>query len=445
MKLSDAAESGLRALTTALPSREGEVLTAWLSTFYAYQREWLLDFARFSLVNKARQIGASHTYAAQASMWGAFLGETTTVISVGEREALEVADKAKRHARVLTSLGSKMARTARVSAQEVRFRGGGRVLALPNSSGGRSYSGNVMLDEVAYYQRPELTWDGAAAVVMHGYRLRGFSTPNGVGNFWHDTWTKAESLGYRTHEITIDRARADGLRVAEDELWKMARGDPRLYDQLFRCKFLDGVNQLIPAAAIEACTADSTFRAPGDGECFAGLDLGRSADRTELVVVRVVPDMVNGEPYPRAYVQHVETCKRTDDADIDRLAALAFAPPFSCRRLAVDATGMGTFPSERLQKRYGEMRVWPVSFTLQSKEDLATTMHHAFVNDWIRIPRSDTTLRDEIASIRREVTRAGNVRFDAPQTSEGHGDRAWALALSLHAIGKVATRAERYR
>lgn len=437
--LSPEAKRCLQVLCAALPDHESAALSAWVGTFYPFQREWLLDFHRFSLVNKSRQIGASHTYAAQAVLWGVFLGETTTVISVGEREALEVADKAKRHASVLVSLGSAMASATRSSAQEVRFSSGGRVVALPNSSGGRSYSGNVLLDELAYYPRPELTWDGAAAVVMHGYRLRGFSTPNGVGNFWHDLWVKGPELGYKSHEITIDQAREDGLQVNEDELWRMARGDKRLFDQLFRCKFLDGVNQLVPHAAIEQCRVESTFKAPHEGVCYAGLDLGRTADRTELVIVRIAPDT---DGTPRAWLQHIETRKRTQDAEIDRLVALALAPPFSCRRVAIDATGMGAFPAERLQARYGQLTIHPVTFTQQSKEEMATTLHHAFAKGWVRIPRSEEQLADDVAAIRREVTAAGNVRYDAPQTARGHADSAWALAMALVLTGMVTQRTE---
>jgi len=39
----------------------------------------------------------------------------------------------------------------------------------------------------------------------------------------------------------------------------------------------------------------------------------------------------------------------------------------------------------------------------------------------------------ELASIRRIITAAGNIRYDAPRTSEGRADRAWALALALYA------------
>lgn len=166
-------------------------------------------------------------------------GETTTVISVGERESLEVIDKGTKHAKALQALGSQWATIEGEKVDSLRLASGGRVLALPSTSGGRSYSGNVLLDEFAYHTNPQKVWDGASAVVMHGYRMRVLSTPNGVGNLFHELWTDPKaSSGYTKHATTIDEARADGLRVDDAECWKMARGDPRVYDQLFRCSFL---------------------------------------------------------------------------------------------------------------------------------------------------------------------------------------------------------------
>jgi phage FluMu gp28-like protein len=34
------------------------------------------------------------------------------------------------------------------------------------------------------------------------------------------------------------------------------------------------------------------------------------------------------------------------------------------------------------------------------------------------------------------VTESGAIRFDAPRTVDGHADRAWSLALALHACSK---------
>ena len=147
----------------ALPAHEFAALKAWVGTFYPFQREWLLETAPHAICNKARQIGLSHTSSAVADLWGVFHGELTTVISIGERESAEVLDKAKKHAQVLQRLGSTMARTVAENATEIRFESGGRVLALP-STGGRSFTGNVFLDEYAYQEHAAKVWDAAAAV-----------------------------------------------------------------------------------------------------------------------------------------------------------------------------------------------------------------------------------------------------------------------------------------
>lgn len=409
-------------LRKSLPAREFSAVEAWCSTFYGYQRRWLLDWQRFSLTLKARQIGASHTIGAAGPVIWAMLGETTTIISLGERESLEVVDKAERHSRVLAELGSRWA-VAKPKGGALLFPNtGGRIIALPQTSGGRSYSGNVVLDEAAYFEKPERVWDGAAGTVMHGYKLRVMSTPNGVGGLFHKLWTDPRAHdGYSRHAVTIDEARADGLEVDDVECWKMARGDPRVYDQLFRCSFLDGDAQYLPTPLIERSTTDES--PPHDGEVFAGLDIGKSRDRTVLVLV--VRD--RGGVH---WVMHVETRRQTTDDDVQQLAALAFGT--GARRLCVDATGLGAFPAETMRRRWGR-RVEPVAFTTSSKEDLATTLYQRLADDALRIPRAETMLRDDLCAIRRTVTSAGNVRYDAPATAEGHADSAWALALALHA------------
>lgn len=424
-------QTSLDRYAGALPESEFAALSAWSSTFYPFQREWLFEPTDYAICNKSRQIGLSHTTSALGVLWGAFHGELTTIISIGELESTEVLEKAKRHARVLLKLGSRMARPVRDSARELAFASGGRILALP-STGGRSFTGNVFLDEFAYQERADEVWDAAAAVTMLGGRLRVASTPNGVGNEFQRLWRKADSpeLGWVRHEIPIQRAIADGYPVDLKKCWSLAKGDARLFDQLFNCKFLDNEAQYIPTEAIEACSVEDTYTIQGD--YYAGLDIGRTADLTAMVVVRKVPDGTR-------WVQSVETCKRTSSTELEALVARTFQR-FQPRRLVVDSTGLGAFPAEEMQRRYGRHRVEPFPFTTQSKEDLATSMFSAFVESTVRIPRADSKLRDDLCAIRRVITSAGNVRYDAPHTDEGHADRAWALALALHGCNEPANR-----
>lgn len=403
-----------------------------MSTFFPYQLEWILDWGRFSLLNKARQIGASHTYAGAAVLWGMF-GDTTTVVSVGEREAVEVLDKVGKHSEALARLGSEWAAPrGKPTATTVRLRSGGRIIALPSTSGGRSFSGNVLLDEFAYHQHPEKVWDGAGGTTTHGFKLRVMTTPNGVGNLWHQLWSDpAAHAGYRLHEVTIDQAIADGLRVDIADCWKRARGDPRVFDQLFRCKFLDNNLQYIPSEFLVDAVADYD-PTELEGETYGGLDIGEERDRTTLVIVK---------KSDRFRLRHVESHGTTDDELIDRLVKKAFVT-YGCRRLAGDATGLGIFPAKRL-KRTWKQHFEPVVFTNQVKEELATGLYDVMSERDLVLCRSyrpdpdaedeAALLRDDIRSVRRIVTAAGNVRYDAPRTRKGHADRAWGLMLAIHA------------
>lgn len=348
-------------------------------------------------------------------------GQHTTVVSIGQREAEELLEKVGHHCNVLHKLGSKWAKPF-VSKTRVAMGSKATVVAVPSSSGGRGRSGNVVLDEAAYHEHPAAVWDGASATVFHGYRMRVMSTPNGVGNLFHQLFNDP-SIGFRKHIVSLDDARADGLVVSDAECWKMARGDARLYDQMFNCKFLDGDAQYIPTELVNASIVDDVYGY--EGEYYAGLDIGRTADRTVIVVVRV-------DPYGLHWVTHVKECKRTSQDDIDAMVDEVMGV-YQPKRLCVDSTGIGAFPAESLQKRYGRMRVEPVVFTTQSKEDLATSLFQAFVEGRPRMLREHQKLRDDICSLRRIITTAGNVRYDAPHTSEGHADSAWAFALAIHA------------
>lgn len=423
--LSPSAQRTLQHLERALSKtpHEWAAVQSWLETFYPYQLEWLLDWSRFAVTVKSRQIGASHTYAGAAVLWG-LLGETTTVISLGEREATEVVEKAKLHAQALNKLGSRWARVTQKSAEQVKLSSGGRILALPATSGGRSYSGNVILDEFAYYQRPRQVWDGAGGTVLHGYKLRVLSTPNGIGNLFHQIYTDPGiNDGYTLHKVTLDEAREQGLSVNLDDCWKQARGDPRVFDQLFRCSFLDDAEQYLPTDIVLRAVVPALPRTLR-GDRYAGLDVGLSNDLTVLTVVEQDEKGV-------AHLVDLEECKRTSweeqQAMIERSASL-----WGWKRICVDSTGLGAVPSQLLQSKLGRQRVEPVPFTLQSKEALATLLYQAFNDGMVKMLR-DVPLINDLCSLRRLITTTGAVRYDAPRTAAGHADRAWSLALALHA------------
>jgi predicted phage terminase large subunit-like protein len=225
----------------ALAKPEYDALEAWFTTFYPFQQRWLADRSDYAICNKSRQIGLSHTSGALGVLWGAFHGETTTIISKGEKESQEVLEKAKKHAQVLGRLGSRMALLTRNRTDEIAFLSGGKVVALP-STGGRGFTGNVILDEFAYHETyDEKVWEAAMAVTMLGCRGRVISTPNGVGNKFAEVWKASgdREFGWSPHSIPIELAIEEGYPVDLKRCWTLAAHNEILFSQLFQCAFVD--------------------------------------------------------------------------------------------------------------------------------------------------------------------------------------------------------------
>jgi phage FluMu gp28-like protein len=409
-----------------------QAVEAWLSTFYPFQQEWILDWRRFAALNKCRQIGGTHTFAAWGILHG-LLGEGLTIVSKTEKDAIINLGFARKHADVLAGLGCEWARVVSPPNQlEFTMASGARIASDSSTGAARGRSCNVMLDEFAYHEHPDEVWDAALAATTHGYACRILSTPNGIGNLWHklchevakDKRELCKPADWLLYLTTVHDAIAQGMRIDLDANWTMAHNDPRLFDQLFMGVFLDGAYQYLPDALLTAATKDGPCTIYG--QTFAGLDIGLNRDRTTLMVIRGqngVFETVHSESHPR-----------TDDVLIDKLISDAINV-HKAIRVGVDATGMGTFPAQAAQRKHG-LKLDIVTFTGPVKESLATGLYQALVEERLILRRScagsDDT-RKALASIKRIVTAAGNVRYDAARTKDGHADQAWALAMAVNA------------
>ena len=96
--------------------------------------------------------------------------------------------------------------------------------------------------------------------------------------------------------------------------------------------------------------------------------------------------------------------------------------------------------AEHLVQKYGAL-IEPVTFTAPLKERLAPMVKMAFEERTVRIP-DNREVRADINSVKRFVTLAGNVRFDAEHTDRGHADRFWALAMVVNAASEPSAHFE---
>ncbi|MBI4462689.1 MAG: hypothetical protein HY653_07280 [Acidobacteria bacterium] len=196
------------------------------------------------------------------------------------------------------------------------------------------------------------------------------------------------------------------------------------------------------------------------GPLCLGVDIGRRRDLTVLWLLEVENEFappesrlywtrgvltLDRQPFAvqRQALDALLTLRLTDETEL-RGEPVRVSPRrsgFAVRRCAVDATGVGAVLAEELQAKWGA-RVEPVGFTLGVKEDLAVRVKRLLEEGRLRLPY-DPAVRAALGSVKRIVTAAGHVRFDADRTDlTGHADHFWALALALSAAEEPATSVE---
>jgi len=85
--------------------------------------------------------------------------------------------------------------------------------------------------------------------------------------------------------------------------------------------------------------------------------------------------------------------------------------------------------SENLARKHGA-KILETTFTIASKEDLATRFKRSLQDRTFLLPASNA-VRSSLHSVKRIPTSAGHFRFDAARTDEtGHADHFWAAALA---------------
>ena len=158
-------------------------------------------------------------------------------------------------------------------------------------------------------------------------------------------------------------------------------------------------------------------------DLFLGMDIGRKRDLTVIWVMERVADLL----ITRGVWELAKVPMQAQQDTVDMIFQT-----WDIQRGCFDCSGIGIQIAEFMEKKYGA-RAEAVTFTQQVKESLAPRTKKLFEDHKLRIPANDPNIRSDIHSIKKSITLAGNIRFDAPRSDKGHGDRHWSLALSCHA------------
>ncbi len=301
------------------------------------------------------------------------------------------------------------------SKSELGFANGHKILSLPqNPATVRGFSGHLFLDEFGHHSQDSDIYTAAVPVTTRGFRLAVLSTPMGQSGEYYKCWT--ERPDFSKHDTNIHDAVRLGLAVDVESIKRNM--DDESFRQEYLCEFVDESTAYFPYGLIR----DAIGERPQEyGECYIGVDIGRHRDLTAIYVLGKLGEMhttvhleiLDGQPF-----------------EVQRVAIESLASRYNAQGLMIDATGMGAQLAEQLQEKM--QTATAVTFTNDVKRDLAVGVKMALEGKRLQIP-DDPKLISDIHAVRRTVTAANNVRFEAERTAEGHADRFWALALALRA------------
>ena len=397
------------------------------------------DDAKLKIAVKGRQTGFSFAAALRAVLWCLERKRTHILLSKGERQSKLLMEKVRDHLKVrgmVTKFSETKIMEHTSSTQlEARFANGSVIYALPaNPDTARGYTGDVTLDEFAFHADSRKIFTALYPTITRGHTLEVISTPNGRQGKFFDLARQAGLVPdlaarpdspWSAHRVSIHDAASEGLKV-DLHLLRDGCEDEETWQQEYECVFLSDSENYIPMEMITACqseaaTLDVTPDWRPSSNLYMGIDIGRKRDLTVAWLMERVGDVFWTRAVTTLRNQPFEVQERMIRDLMDR----------GVRRAAVDKSGLGMMLAERLAAKYGS-RVEPVGFTAPFKEHLAPRVKALFEQRRLRIP-DHRAVRADLNAVKRLVTSAGNIRFDADRTERGHADRFWALALAQHA------------
>lgn len=423
--------------------------------FLPYQGRWITDRSRLKLMEKGRQIGLS---------WATAYATVSRTALASARYDEWVSSRDDAQARLFLEDSKLWAGNMDLAAQDLgeqvidpekkhsayvlRFANGRRIHSMssnPDAQAGKR--GGRVLDEFALHPDPRKLWTIAYPGITWGGSMEVISTHRGSQNFFNQLVREAREGGnpkkLSLHRVTLEDALNDGFlwklqqslpgdderqEMAEAEYFdwvKSGTADEESFLQEYMCQPADDNAAFLEYDLIAAAEypADTNWQRLEGGRLYAGIDIGRKKDLTVLWVLEELGDVL--------YTRHVEALRNMRKSDQEKILWPWIE---RCDRSSWDATGLGIGWSDDAQDKFGEYAVEAVTFTTRSKEALAYPVRGKMEDRKLRIPYSNP-IRADLRSVTKQVSAAGNLRFTAERTPDGHADHFWALALAINAAG----------
>ncbi len=436
------------------------------SLFLNFQGKWIVDRNRLKLMEKARQIGISWSTSYACTERTAIAGARNDqwVSSRDDLQARLFIEDCKMWAQMFKlaaeDLGERVIdEKNKISAYVLNFSSGKRIHSMssnPDAQAGKR--GARVLDEFALHPDPRKLWTIAYPGITWGGTLEVISTHRGSANFFNQLIREVREHGnpkkISMHRVTLKDALDQGFLYklqkslpVDDEIQSMDEAqyfdyvrsgcaDEESFQQEYMCNPADDASAFLEYDLIAGCEfganeyqemeydhlSDRSGSDPyKNRRLFAGLDIGRKKDLTVLWILELLGDTL--------YTRKIITLKNMKKPDQEKVL-FPWYPLIE--RTCFDYTGLGIGWGDDAQRKFGEHKIELVTFTPKVKEALAYPVRGKMEDKKLRIPY-DPHIRADLRAVTKETTAAGNIRFTAERSEEGHADRFWALALAIHA------------
>jgi phage FluMu gp28-like protein len=323
----------------------------------------------------------------------------------------------------------------------------------------RSKGGDVTLDEYDWHDKPREMYDAASPATTWGYDIAILTTRSAEGTHFDElvnlckkvlsgmtTFDAENELEWSYHFVTIVKAIQQGLAEkifklkaisfeARYKLFKQCKARARDIDAFGReymCIPSAEASTLVPYDMYQACVMENCLQelVPHTKECrfyYLGGDIGRHAHLTTFWISELVGDIL----VCRKIISLAKTPYHIQQQVLYDLLANN-----NIVRGCIDATGKGEMLVEEAQRKFGPYRIENLIYTNQLKDHLATQILNRFEDKRIRVP-DDAKVRESFHKIKKTVTAAGHIRYDAVADDAGHSDEFWAAAGSVEAAATV--------
>lgn len=426
--------------------------------FLPFQSKWIMDNSRLKLMEKSRQIGLSWStaYAADERTAAAGAKHDQWVSSRDDLQARLFVEDCKMWAGIMNLAAKDLGEVVvnekdKISAYVLQFASGKRIHSMssnPDAQAGKR--GGRILDEFALHPDPRKLWSIAYPGITWGGNMEVISTHRGSHNFFNqlvrEVRENGNPKGISLHRVTLQDALDQGflfklqqMLPADDERQAMDEAayfdfvrsgcaDEESFQQEYMCNPADDDVAFLEYDLIASAEYGTTanWTALEGGRLYAGIDIGRKKDLTVLWIVEQLGDVL--------YTRHIERMQNMRKSDQE---AIMWPWLQRCDRICIDATGLGIGWADDAQDYFGKDRVEAVTFTPKVKEALAYPIRGSMEDRKLRIPH-DPKIRSDLRQVTKQVTAAGNIRFAAERTVDGHADHFWALGLAIHAASQPA-------